>query len=491
MRVETQKLDDGRMELTIEVAHRDLSDDLKRAYKRVASQLSIPGFRKGRIPPTIIDQRVGKDYIYNEMAEEIIPRLYKDAVIDENLEPIGMPEVELHQCGPNKDLIFKAKVALRPEPKLGEYKGLNVTVPSAEVSDEDLEERVGVIQGRYADIEVKDGTAEEGDYVMADYKVSIGGEEIDELAVSDYLIKIGGDDVAAEFSGAAMGKKVGEEVEFELTLPHDHPNDKYAGKDCAVNLAIKEVKEEKLPEVDDEFAKKVSEFDTLDEFKADMKKKIFEQRTVEAKEELRQQAVRAAIDNAEMEIPEEMIESELEVVLRQFGAPLREEGSDIEEYFKTLGIPKEDLEAQFRPLAVNRLEQELILDTVAEKEEIEVSSDELKEEITKGADAQGKKPEDLYMELAQSNRLPVVEGLVKRNKAIDLMAESAVPDAVEVTEYERIVKEATEARNVKRAAAAPKPDFGNLGGGDVMGGFTPPLLGDAATIEKVTEDKED
>lgn len=411
--------------LTIEVDADKFDSALDQAFKKVVKQVQVPGFRKGKVPRGLFEKRFGVESLYQDAVDIILPGEYTNAVEETGIEPVDQPEVDIEQIEKGKNLIFTAKVTVKPEVKLGEYKGLEVEEVSTEVTDEDVEEEIKKQQEQQAELVVKEeGEIENGDTAVIDFEGFVDGEAFEGGQADNHSLEIGSGSFIPGFEEQLVGKKAGEEVEVEVTFPEEYHAENLAGKEATFKVKIHEVKGKELPELDDEFAKDVDEeVETLDELKEKTKKRLQEQKENEADSSKREELIQQASDNAEVDIPEVMVQSELDRMLQEFEQRLQMQGMTLEMYFQFSGQDEDALKEQMKEDAGKRVKTNLTLEAIAAAENVEVTDEDVEKELESMASMYNMEVEQIKQALG-GNTAALQEDL-KFKKAIDVLVDNS------------------------------------------------------------------
>lgn len=412
--------------LEVEVGAERVSAALDKAFNTVVKKTSIPGFRKGKVPRSIFEARFGVESLYNDAIDILLPEAYSEAVDEADIFPVDRPEIEIEQFAKGETFKFKAKVTVKPEVKLGEYKGLEVPVAKAEVSEEDVNEELTRLQQRHAELSVlEEGAAENGDVVVIDFDGSVDGVQFEGGQAERYSLELGSNSFIPGFEEQVVGMSTGDFKDVSVTFPDSYHAVELAGKDAVFKVKLHEIKRKNLPELDDEFAKDVSEFDTLDEFKADLKSQIATRKENEVKVAKETAAVEKAAENAEVEIPEAMISSETENMVRDFDNRLRQQGMNLEMYTGFSGQTTDDLKEQMKEEASKRVRNNLVLEQIAKEENIEVSEEEVTAELEKMAGQFQRDAEEVRNILAANGSLASLSDEIKLRKTIEVLVDNS------------------------------------------------------------------
>lgn len=409
--------------LTFEVSAEEFDKALDQAFKKVRKDVQIPGFRKGKVPRKIFEARFGVEALYQDAVDIVLPSAYTAAIEETEIEPIDQPEVDIEQIEQGKPLIFTAEVQVKPEVTLGEYKGLEVEKQDVEVTDEDVDEEIKRLQERHAELVVKEeGKVEEGDTVVIDFEGFIGDEAFEGGKGENYSLEIGSGQFIPGFEEQLVGKESGEETDVNVTFPEDYHAEELAGKEAVFKVKIHEIKYKELPELDDEFAKDVDdEAETLEELKKKKREQLEEQRKAEAENKTRQELIEKAAENAQVDIPEVMIENELEQMLREFEQNLQMQGMTMEMYTQFSGQDEDELKEQMKENAEKRIKSSLTLEAIAKEENIEPTEEDIDAELEKMSSMYGIE-KDRIVEMLGGNT-NTIKGDLRNSKAVDFLVE--------------------------------------------------------------------
>lgn len=423
MTAKWEKQEGNKGILTFEVPAEEFDQALDQAFKKVVKDVQLPGFRKGRVPRGLFEQRFGVESLYQDAVDIVLPEAYSKAVDEADIFPIVQPSVDIEQIEKGKALIFTAEVEVKPEVTLGEYKGLEVEEESVEVTDEDIEQELKNLQEQHAELVVKeDGEIAEGDTVVIDFEGFTDGEAFEGGKGENHSLEIGSGQFIPGFEEKLIGKKPGEETEIDVTFPEEYHAENLAGKEATFKVKIHEVKAKELPELDDEFAKDVDdEVETLDELKTKKKEQMLEERTQAAETAKRESLIEKASDNVEVDIPDAMVENELEQMLAEFEQRLQMQGMTLEMYSQFSGQDEDALKEQMKEDAAKRVKTSLTLEAIANAENLEATEEEVNEEIDKMAGMYGVDKDQLVQILGGNTE--TIQNDLKIRKAIDLLVE--------------------------------------------------------------------
>ncbi|GAF22749.1 MULTISPECIES: trigger factor [Shouchella] len=411
--------------LTFEVEADKVNDALDKAFKKVVQKVNVPGFRKGKMPRGLFEKQFGVESLYQDAIDFMLPEAYSNAVEETGIFPVDRPEVDIESIGKNEKAVFKATVTVKPEVKLGDYKGLEVEVPSAEVTDEDVQEEVTKLQERHAElVVVEDGEIQNGDTAVIDFAGYAEGEAFEGGTAENYSLEIGSNSFIPGFEEQLVGLKTGDEKEVEVTFPEEYHAENLAGKPATFKVKIHDVKRKELPELDDEFAKDANEnVESLDELKVELRKTLEEQRKTESENAVRDALLEKAADQADITVPDAMVNTEVDRMLQEFGQRLQAQGMNLDMYFQFSGQTEEDMRNQFKEDAEKRVRVNLTLEAISEVEDVQVSDEEVEEEITKMAEMYQRSADEIKALLSAQGGLDTVKGDLKMRKAIDVLVD--------------------------------------------------------------------
>ena len=426
MSLQVEKLEKNMAKLTIEVPASDLEKALQSAYKKQKNKISLPGFRKGKVPRQMIEKMYGAEIFFDDAANEIIPKAYADAYDECELEIVSRPEINIVQIEKGKPFIFTAEVATKPEVTLGEYKGLEVDKVSTRVTQKEVEAKIEEEAEKNArTVTVEDRAVQDGDEVILDFEGFVDGEAFEGGKGENYPLTIGSGSFIPGFEEQLVGAEAEKEVEVKVTFPEDYHAEELKGKEAVFKCTVHEIKAKELPEIDDEFAAEVSEFDTLDEYKADVKAKIKEQKATAGKRKQEDQAVEQAIKNASYEIPDAMVDTQISQMANDFAQRIQSQGLTMEQYYQFTGMTEEKMNEEFKPQAVKRIETRLVLEAIAKAENIEISDEKLDEEIAKMAEAYKMEADKLKEFMGDAEKKQMKEDMAVQ-EAVTFLVENAV-----------------------------------------------------------------
>lgn len=426
MSLQVEKLEHNMAKLTVEVAAEDVEKALQAAYLKQRKQINIPGFRKGKVPRQMIEKMYGPEVFYDEAANNMIPDAYAKAYDESELDIVSQPKIEVVQMEKGKPFIFTAEVATKPEVTLGDYKGLKVDKVSTRVTQKEVDEEIEKERERNArTIEVTDRAVQDKDEVTLDFEGFVDGVAFEGGKGEDYPLTIGSGSFIPGFEEQLIGAEIDKEVEVNVTFPKEYHSEELAGKDATFKCTVHTIKAKELPELDDEFASEVSECETMDAYRAEVKKNIKERKERTGKEKKENQAVDQAIENAQMDIPEAMIEFQVRQMADDFARRIQQQGLTVEQYFQFTGMTAEKMMEEMRPQAEKSIKTRLVLEAIVKAENIEVSDERVEEELTKMAEAYQMEVEKLKELMGENEKKQIKEDLAVQ-EAITLLVNESV-----------------------------------------------------------------
>ena len=426
MSLQVEKLENNMAKLTIEVPADDLEKALQSAYMKQKNKIAMPGFRKGKVPRQMIEKMYGPEIFYDDAANTLIPEAYSEAYEECELEIVSRPEINVVQIEKGKSFIFTADVATKPEVKLGEYKGLEVDKVSTRVTQKEVDAKIQEEAEKNArEVVVTDRAVADGDEVILDFEGFVDGEAFEGGKGENYPLTIGSGSFIPGFEEQLVGAEAEKEVEVKVTFPEDYHAEELKGKEAVFKCTVHEIKAKELPEIDDEFAAEVSEFDTLEEYKADVKAKIKEQKAADGKRNQEDQAVEQAVKNAEYEIPQPMIDTQTTQMVEDFAQRIQSQGITLEQYFQFTGLTAEKMMEDMKPQAIKRIETRLVLEAIAKAENIEITDEKVDEELAKMAESYKMEVEKLKEFMGENEKKQMKEDLAVQ-EAVTFLVENAV-----------------------------------------------------------------
>ncbi|HEX6754097.1 MAG TPA: trigger factor [Solirubrobacterales bacterium] len=436
MKTEVKELPDSRVRVDVEVPAENVDRGVSRAARGLAREMRMPGFRAGKAPPSLVVQRLGYGTVLQEAIRESLPEWYEEGLLRSGISPVGDPQIEIVTApeAEGEPLSFKFEIGVRPKASLGEYKGLEVGRAQPEPSEEIVEREIERIREGFAKLEPVERVAADGDVLLIDYEGTVDGKAFEGGKEADRMLELGSGRFIEGFEAQLTGASGGEQREVKVTFPEDYQAEDLAGKDAVFAVEVKEVREKVLPELDDEFAAEASEFETLDELRADIGKRVAEAVDERAEQDFRVAAVDAAVDAATVELPDELVAARAGERLERFERQIAGQGMSPDAFLQMQGKTREELLEESRPDAERDLKREAVLAAIAEAEEIEVSEGEMIEALAHTAEHERTTPEKLLKRLRENGREAMVREDIQVRKAIDLIADSAQPIPLEQAE---------------------------------------------------------
>ncbi|MFJ5715563.1 trigger factor [Neobacillus sp. NPDC093127] len=423
MTAKWEKLEGNRGVLTVEVSADKVSEGLDAAFQKVVKQVSVPGFRKGKMPRGMFEKRFGVESLYQDALDILLPEAYGNAIDETGIEPVDRPDIDIEQMEKGKELIFKATVQVKPEVKLGEYKGIEVEAFDTTVTEEDVANELKTLQERQAELVIKEeGTAENGDTVVLDFEGFVNGEAFEGGQAENHTLELGSGSFIPGFEEQLVGVAAGESKDVEVTFPEEYHAAELAGKPAVFKVTVHEIKGKELPELDDEFAKDVDdEVETLDALKEKIRTRLEDGKKHEAEHHLRDTVVESAAANAEVEVPEVMVETEVNRMLQEFEQRLQMQGMNLELYFQFSGQDEKALRDQMKEEAENRVKINLTLEAIAKAENLEVSDEDVNSELEKMAGMYNMTVDNIKQALGG---LEGIKADLQLKKAVDFLVEN-------------------------------------------------------------------
>ena len=417
----TENANELKLEITIEASKFD--EGIKKVYAKSAKYFNIPGFRKGKAPMAMVEKQYGPEIFYEDAFNEVVPEEFENALKENNIEAVSRPDIDIQQIGKGKDLIFTAVIQTKPEVKLGKYKGIELKKVEYNVTDEDIEHELGHMAEKNARlVSVEDRPVESGDTTIIDFEGFVDGVAFEGGKGENYELVIGSKTFIPGFEDQIIGMKMDEEKDIKVKFPEEYFSEELKGKDATFKVKLHEIKKKEMPVIDDEFAKDTSEFDTLEELKASIKEKLVDENSRKEKYETEDAAVKAVSDNAKVEIPSGMIETELENMVKEMDARLQYQGMKFEQYLKMIGKTMEDFKKENEEQAKTSVKTRLVLEAIMNAEKIEADEETINSKLKEMAELYGKKEEELKL---NENLMNYIIDSIKNEKVIDFIVENA------------------------------------------------------------------
>ncbi len=434
MNTSVETLSPARVKIKAEVGADDVTAQIDRAARRLGSEMRMPGFRKGKVPAPLVIQQYGRAAVFEEALREALPAWYESAIIDSGVSPVGEPQLDLSEPpAEGEALEFSIEISVRPPAKLGDYKGIEVGQAEPEVPEGAVEAEIDRLRDSMASLQAVERAAADGDHLLIDFTGSVDGEEFEGGKASDYLLELGSGSFIPGFEEGLVGVAAGDERDVAVKFPDDYHAEHLAGADANFVVVVKEVREKTLPEADDDFAADNSDFDTLDELRADIEHRILHSMEHRVEEEFREAVLDAVVEQAEIELPEEVAAARAEEVWERLERQLQGSGMDPEVYLQMQGKTREEAIEEAQPDAEKGLRREAVLEAVADAEQIEVSEEEMLEALAPPP-GENRKPEKLLKQLRKDGRDSLLIEEIRLRKASDLLVESAKPVPVEASD---------------------------------------------------------
>lgn len=453
MSVQVEKLEHSMAKLTIEVPFEELEKAVQKAYLRQRSKISIPGFRKGKAPRAIIEKMYGQTVFYEEAAESVINESYPDAVKESGEDIVSRPAIDVEQLEKGKPFIYTAEVALKPPVEVGKYKGIKVEPVDTTVTDEEVEEEIGnELKKNARQVEISDRPAKTGDIVYIDYSGSVDGELFDGGTAEDQRLELGTHTFIDNFEEQIEGHNIGDEFDVNVTFPEKYQEKSLAGKAAVFEVKLKGITEKQIPELDDDFVSDVSEFETVDEFRADICKTLEDRKTVAARNKKEDEAVKALVEDSRLEIPQAMIDTEADQLIQNYDNRLRSQGLGLSQYMKYTGMTIDSLRDDMKEQAKLNIESRLVLEAVADAENITITDEEYEDELQKMADSYSM-PLDNMKNLITESEKKAINTDLRIKKAVDIIIDNSVEDKTKKTVKADDGDEVIEKKIVKKKKA--------------------------------------
>lgn len=425
MKTTMEKIDNNKVVFEIEVPQAEVAKAVEKAYRKLADKVNIPGFRKGKTPRNILERHIGKEAILDEAFEILAGPAYGAALEENNIEPVSRPEIDVVTLAEDKDLVFKVTVVAKPELTLGQYKGLKIPAQVVEVTDEQIDAQLETMRQSQSKMVVAEGVAiENGDFAIIDFEGFVDGVAFPGGEGKAHPLQIGSNTFIPGFEEQLIGVKAGETVDVTVTFPAEYHAPDLAGKDSVFKVTVNDVKRQELPEVDDEFVKDASEFNTVEELKADIKNKLEVAAAEKAVHEFRNETIKQAVENAVVDIPEIMVEDRISKMIEDLGANLESRGMKLEDYMKYMNADMNALRQNYHESALVGVKTDMLMEAIVRTEEIEVSVEEIDAEIGVIAKGYGAELADVKAIINEQNRMSFVVDSILRKKAAQLVIDS-------------------------------------------------------------------
>ena len=426
MSLQVEMLEKGMAKLTIEVSADEFEKAVEKVYLKNRGRMNVQGFRKGKAPRHIIEKMYGSEIFFEDAANMIIPEAYEKEAMECDVDIVSQPKIDVEQIEKGKPFIFTATVAVKPEVTLGDYKGIKVDKVDVAVSEEDVDKEIDMVREQNArTIEVTDRAAEMNDIVTIDFEGFMDGEAFEGGKGTDYPLTLGSHSFIDTFEDQIVGKNIGDEFDVNVTFPEEYQAEELAGKPALFKVALKAIKSKELPELNDDFASDVSEFETVDEYKDDIRATLLKKKEDEAKAAKEDQVIAAIVENATMEIPEAMVDTQVRQMADDFARRIQAQGLSLEQYFQFTGMDASKFMDTLKPQALKKINSRLVLEAVVEAEKIEVTEDEVEAELTKLAEAY-KMEMDKVKELMGTREIEAIKMDLAVGKAVDFVTDAAV-----------------------------------------------------------------
>lgn len=426
MNSKLEKVENNVATLEITVSPEKLEEGMMKAYLKNVKRFNIPGFRKGKAPRKLIEKHYGEGIFYEDAINAVCPDAYEEAVEEHKLEPVDRPEIDIVEIESGKGIIFKAEVTVRPTVQLGQYKGIEAEKKEYNVTEEDVLKELDILRDKNARIiDITDRPVKQGDMTIIDFKGFVDGEEFSGGTAENYNLEIGSGQFIPGFEEQLVGAEIGKEIDVNVTFPEDYRAEELAGKPALFKVTIKEIKEKELLPLDDEFAKDVSEYDTLEELKKDIKNKKTEEAERMAKHEYEDLVISKVVENASVDIPDVMVENQITSMIKDFDFQLRYQGLDLETYLKYMNISMEEVRKSYKETALTRVKTQLVIDEITKAENIQVSEEDINDEVEKTAKQYNQELEKFKSSLKERDLEYIKDSLIVQN-TIDFLIENSI-----------------------------------------------------------------
>lgn len=425
MKVNQEMIGENKVKLDVEVEAEETNKALEEAYKEVVEDVEIDGFRKGNVPRQVLEAKYGKEILHKDALDILIPKAYREAVEEAGIDPIDQPEIDDFSIEEDKPTTFTAEVEVKPEVELGEYTDLGLEKEVKEITEEDVKEELNQRRDRFAELRATDrDEVQEGDYVVIDFEGYVDGEPFEGGSAEEYTLEIGSNDFIPGFEEQLVGAEVGEEVEVDVTFPENYQQEDLAGEGAVFKVDVKEIKEKELPELDDDLAQEIGDFETLDELKDDITSTLKKEAEKEAEGTFTNKLIETISGNAEVNIPETMVEDELDTMMDSMKQRLQQQGMEFEQYLEMTGHDEASFREENREEAKKRVKSNLTLEAIAEKEDIDATDEEIENKVKEIADQQDQDEEMVKAMLQMQGQLDSLVESIKNEKVLDFLTEN-------------------------------------------------------------------
>jgi trigger factor len=425
MEVKKEVLEGNKVKLDVEIESGRVDEALEQAYRQVVKDVEIPGFRKGKAPRKIIEQRFGEEVLPKDALDILIPQGYSEAVEEADIEPVAQPDIEDFYISKGETATFTAIVEVKPEVELGEYKDLGVEKEDAEVKEEEINERLEKMQDEHSQLMTADREElQEGDFAIIDFTGYVDGEEFPGGSAEEYSLEIGSESFIPGFEGQLIGMSVGEEKTVEVTFPEDYHADDLAGSEATFDVVLKEIKVKERPELNDDFALEASDYETIDELRVSIEEEIAEQKKESVENNFREEIIKKASENAEVNMTDTLVDEQLDQMFERLSQSISQQGMDVEDYLEYMGMDEDGWRDQNRETASERAKELLVIEAIADVENIEVTDEAIEEEVNEIAEMHDQEPEQIKAILQMQGQLSQLKEDIRRQKTIEFLTEN-------------------------------------------------------------------
>lgn len=426
MEVTKEQLENNKVELKIEIEPEKVNDALDQAYKKVVKDVEIPGFRKGKVPRKILEAQYGKEILHKDALDILIPQGYREAVEKADIDPIDQPEIDDYYIAEDEPATFTATVEVEPEVELGQYTDLGIEKEEVEVTEDDINDRIEHTREHHSQLQsvVDREIVEDGDFAIIDFEGKIDGEPFEGGSGEEYSLEIGSNTFIPGFEEQLIGVEVGEETDVEVTFPEDYNAEDLAGEDAVFTVEVKEIKEKKKPELDDDFAKEASDYDTMEEWKDNLKEEILKEKEEQTEQEYENNLMEAISENCEVNIPEKMVDNELDSMFQNLSQNISSQGLEVEQYLNYMGIDEDSWREENRETAEARVKNNLVLENIADAEDIEIDDEKVDEKIEEIAEENDQDVEQIKAFMQMQGQVDGLKDSMRMEKAMDFLKEN-------------------------------------------------------------------